>query len=205
GEDPALWREAIDDALRTAVRRRTVADVPVGVLLSGGLDSSLLVALLAEGGHEDIVTFAMGFEAENGEDGDEFLYSDLVARTFGTDHHQFMIPSARLSSALVPAIGAMSEPMVSHDAVAFHLLSQRVAEDVKVVLCGQGADEVFAGYDWYAQIASAARPDAAGAYADAYFDRPHQDLTAMLRPGVAAGHDVSREFVRAHMSAPGAE
>lgn len=205
GEDPALWREAIDEALRTGVRRRTVADVPVGVLLSGGLDSSLLVALLAEGGQEDLVTFAMGFEAENGEDGDEFLYSDLIARTFGTDHHQFMIPSQRLSTALVSAIGAMSEPMVSHDAVAFHLLSEQVAKDVKVVLCGQGADEVFAGYDWYAQIASAARPDAADAYADAYFDRPHGDLTAMLRPGGAAGHDVSREFVRAHMSAPGAE
>ncbi|NEC93142.1 asparagine synthase-related protein, partial [Streptomyces sp. SID12501] len=75
GADPALWREAVHDALRTAVRRRTVADVPVGVLLSGGLDSSLIVALLAEEGHEKVPTFAMGFESENGEEGDEFHYS----------------------------------------------------------------------------------------------------------------------------------
>ncbi|MGW7329319.1 N-acetylglutaminylglutamine amidotransferase [Streptomyces sp. NPDC054840] len=205
GEDPSLWREAIHEALRTAVRRRTVADVPVGVFLSGGLDSSLIVALLAEEGQEGLATFAMGFEPENGEDGDEFRYSDLVAGTFATDHHQFMIPSDRLPSALGAAIGAMSEPMVSHDAVAFHILSEQVAKDVKVVLCGQGADEVFAGYRWYPQIAAAAREGAAAAYADAYSDRPHHDLTAMLQPGATAGHDVSRDFVRSHMAASGAE
>ncbi|MEV7443020.1 N-acetylglutaminylglutamine amidotransferase [Streptomyces sp. NPDC091204] len=204
GEDPALWQEAVHDALRTAVRRRTVADVPVGVLLSGGLDSSLIVALLAEAGQKDIATFAMGFEAENGEDGDEFRYSDLIARQFSTDHHQLMIPSDRLPSALEAAIGAMSEPMVSHDAVAFHMLSEQVSKEAKVVLCGQGADEVFAGYHWYPQIASAPRQDAEGAYANAYFDRTHAELTAMLHPRFAADHDASMEFVRAHMAAPGA-
>ncbi|MFD9304009.1 N-acetylglutaminylglutamine amidotransferase [Streptomyces sp. NPDC060048] len=205
GEDPVLWREAVHDALRTAVRRRTVADVPVGVLLSGGLDSSLIVALLAEEGQDGLATFAMGFEAEKGEDGDEFRYSDLVARGFSTDHHQFMIPSDRLPSALDAAIGAMSEPMVSHDAVAFHMLSEQVSKEVKVVLCGQGADEVFAGYHWYPPIASAARTDAHEAYASAYFDRTHTDLTAMLHPDFTAGHDASTDFVRAHMSAPGAD
>ncbi|MFF3020492.1 N-acetylglutaminylglutamine amidotransferase [Streptomyces sp. NPDC057939] len=205
GADPALWREAVHEALRTAVRRRTVADVPVGVLLSGGLDSSLIVALLAEEGREGLPTFAMGFESENGEEGDEFRYSDLVARTFSTDHHQFMIPSDRLPAALEGAIGAMSEPMVSHDAVAFHMLSEQVAKDVKVVLCGQGADEVFAGYHWYPPIAAATREDAPAAYADAYFDRTHRDLTAMLHPGTAPAADVSTDFVRAHMAAPGAE
>ncbi|GGY89307.1 asparagine synthetase B [Streptomyces avidinii] len=204
GEDPVLWQEAVHDALRTAVRRRTVADVPVGVLLSGGLDSSLIVALLAEAGQEDIPTFAMGFESENGEDGDEFRYSDLIARRFSTDHHQLMIPSDRLPSALEAAIGAMSEPMVSHDAVAFHMLSEQVSKEVKVVLCGQGADEVFAGYHWYPRIASAARPNAERAYADAYFDRTHAELTTMLHPRLTADHDASLEFVRAHMAAPGA-
>nr|WSX53430.1 N-acetylglutaminylglutamine amidotransferase [Streptomyces sp. NBC_00974] len=205
GDDPELWREAVHDALRTAVRRRTVADVPVGVLLSGGLDSSLIVALLAEEGQGDLATFAMGFEAESGEEGDEFAYSDLVARRFSTDHHQFMITSDRLPSALEAAIGAMSEPMVSHDAVAFHMLSEQVSKEVKVVLCGQGADEVFAGYHWYPQIAAATRPDADEAYAAAYFDRTHRDLTAMLGPGFAVGHDASTDFVRTHMAASGAE
>ncbi|MFI9063689.1 N-acetylglutaminylglutamine amidotransferase [Streptomyces sp. NPDC053429] len=205
GSDPGRWQEAVHDALRTAVRRRMVADVPVGVLLSGGLDSSLIVALLAEEGHGDLATFAMGFESESGQEGDEFRYSDLVARRFSTDHHQYMIPSDRLPAALESAIAAMSEPMVSHDAVAFHLLSEQVAKDVKVVLCGQGADEVFAGYHWYPPIAGAARPDAPDAYADVYFDRPHDDVAAVLHPDVTPGHDASREFVRAHMAAPGAQ
>ncbi|EFL19731.1 N-acetylglutaminylglutamine amidotransferase [Streptomyces sp. C] len=205
GHDPALWREAVHDALRTAVRRRTVADVPVGVLLSGGLDSSLMVAMLAEDGHEDVPTFAMGFEEENGETGDEFVYSDLVARRFSTDHRQFLIASDRLPAALDAAIGAMSEPMVSHDAVAFHLLSEQVSKEVKVVLCGQGADEVFAGYHWYPRIAAAARADAADTYARTYFDRTHTDLTAMIHPDLAPGHDTSTGFVRDHMAAPGAD
>ncbi|THA51456.1 N-acetylglutaminylglutamine amidotransferase [Streptomyces sp. A1136] len=205
GSDPVRWREAVHEALRTAVRRRTVADVPVGVLLSGGLDSSLIVALLAEEGHDDLATFAMGFESENGQDGDEFHYSDLVARRFSTDHHQYMIPSDRLPAALEAAIGAMNEPMVSHDAVAFHLLAEQVAKDVKVVLCGQGADEVFAGYHWYPPIAAAARPDAPDAYAEVYFDRPHDDVAALLHPDVTPPHDASRDYVRTHMADPGAQ
>lgn len=205
GDDPVLWREAVHEALRTAVRRRTVADVPVGVLLSGGLDSSLMVAMLAEEGHEDVPTFAMGFEEENGEEGDEFFYSDLVARRFSTDHHQFLIPSDRLPAALEAAIGAMSEPMVSHDAVAFHMLSEQVSKQVKVVLCGQGADEVFAGYHWYPQIARATRATADDAYARAYFDRSHGDLSAMIHPDLVVGHDTSTDFVRRHMATPGAD
>jgi len=140
------WRDALLDALRTAVRRRTVADVQVGVLLSGGLDSSLIVALLAETGQEDLATFSVGFESEGDESGDEFHYSDLVARHFGTDHHQLLVPSDRLPTALDGAIAAMSEPMISHDVVAFHLLSEQVAKHVKVVQSGQGADEILAGY-----------------------------------------------------------
>ncbi|MGW2222062.1 N-acetylglutaminylglutamine amidotransferase, partial [Nonomuraea sp. NPDC001684] len=117
------WRRATLDALRTAVRRRMVADVPVGVLLSGGLDSSLIVALLAEEGQSGLTTFSIGFEAAGGEQGDEFAYSDLVAGRFGTDHHRIRIPGDRLLDGLERAVGAMSEPMASHDCVAFYLLS----------------------------------------------------------------------------------
>ncbi|MFD7629306.1 N-acetylglutaminylglutamine amidotransferase [Streptomyces sp. NPDC059851] len=205
GSDPVRWREAVHEALRTAVRRRMVADVPVGVLLSGGLDSSLIVALLAEEGQGDLATFAMGFESESGEEGDEFRYSDVIARQFSTDHHQFLIASDRLPAALETAIGAMSEPMVSHDAVAFHLLAEQVSKEVKVVLCGQGADEVFAGYHWYPRIAAARRPDAPDAYADAYFDRTHGDVATLLHPDMVADHDASQDFIHAHMAAPGAQ
>jgi asparagine synthase (glutamine-hydrolysing) len=205
GMDARDWQDAVLAALRTAVRRRTVADVPVGVLLSGGLDSSLIVALLAEDGARDVPTFSVGFEAEGGEDGDEFAYSDLVAERFGTDHHQILVPSDRLSTALDRAVDAMSEPMVSHDVLAFHLLSEQVSKEVSAVQSGQGADEVFAGYHWYPEAAAVPRDRAAARYAEVYFDRPHAELAAVLEPRFLADHDVCAEIVRDHMAAEGAE
>ncbi|MER7576515.1 N-acetylglutaminylglutamine amidotransferase [Streptomyces sp. NPDC126514] len=199
------WRDAVLDALRTAVRRRMVSDVPVGVLLSGGLDSSLIVALLADEGQRDLKTFSVGFETEGGEKGDEFRYSDLVAREFGTDHRQMMVPSERVSTALDGAVAAMSEPMISHDVVAFHLLSEQVSKEVKVVQSGQGADEVFAGYHWYPKLAEVSREDEPERYAETYFDRSHDDLARILRPELLTGDDVSGDFVRNHMAVPGAQ
>ncbi|MFC4031188.1 N-acetylglutaminylglutamine amidotransferase [Streptomyces polygonati] len=205
GMDARDWRDAVLDALRTAVRRRTVADVPVGVLLSGGLDSSLVVALLAESGASGLATFSIGFDSEGGESGDEFTWSDLVARRYDTDHHRIVVPSTRLPGALDEAVAAMSEPMVSHDAVAFHLLSREVARHVKVVQSGQGADEVFAGYDWYPPMAGLPRGDAAATYGKVFVDRPHAELARMLAPGVRTGDDVSGDFVREHLARPGAD
>ncbi|MYS80559.1 N-acetylglutaminylglutamine amidotransferase [Embleya scabrispora] len=201
----ADWRAALLDSLRTAVRRRTVADVQVGVLLSGGLDSSLIVALLAEVGQEDLATFSVGFETEGGESGDEFHYSDVVAHHFDTDHHQLLVPSDRLPTALDGAIAAMSEPMVSHDVVAFHLLSEQVAKHVKVVQSGQGADEILAGYHWYPDLAAVSREREPQRYADVYFDRDHADLARILQPHMLVDRDVSGELVRAHMAAAGAQ
>ena len=88
------WEEALLETLRVAVERRMVADVPVGVLLSGGIDSSLVVALLAEAGQTGLQTFSIGFESAGGESGDEFEYSTLVAQRFGTDHHRIQIDIA---------------------------------------------------------------------------------------------------------------
>ncbi|MEV5515495.1 N-acetylglutaminylglutamine amidotransferase [Streptomyces flaveolus] len=202
---PSEWRDAVLEALRTAVRRRMVADVPVGVLLSGGLDSSLIVALLSDEGQRHLATFSVGFESEGGAEGNEFRYSDLVAGEFATDHHRLMVPSERVSTALDGAVAAMSEPMISHDVVAFHLLSEQVAKDVKVVQSGQGADEVFAGYHWYPDLASVAREDEPDRYAETYFDRSHADLARILQPDMLPADDVSGRFVREHMAVPGAE
>jgi asparagine synthase (glutamine-hydrolysing) len=199
------WNEAVLDRLRVAVRRRMVADVPVGVLLSGGLDSSMIVALLAEEGQEGLSTFSIGFHAAGGESGDEFAYSDLVARHFGTDHHRILVDDTRLLPALERAVGAMSEPMVSHDCVAFHLLSEEVSRHVKVVQSGQGADEVFAGYSWYPPMAGLPREEAAATYAREFFDRPHGALAEVLAPDYLTGEDVSGEFVRRHLAMPGAD
>jgi asparagine synthase (glutamine-hydrolysing) len=199
------WPDAVLERLRVAVDRRTVADVPVGVLLSGGLDSSLIVALLAEAGQSGLTTFSIGFEAKAGEEGDEFGYSDLIADRFGTDHHQIRISADRFIPAVHRAIDAMSEPMVSHDCVAFYLLSEEVSKHVKVVQSGQGADEVFAGYSWYPPLANVEREKALETYRREFFDRPHEDLITQLAPAWLPDHDASREFVKAHFAAAGAE
>lgn len=205
GLGAAGWAELLRERLRTAVRRRTVADVDVGVLLSGGLDSSTIVALLAEQGRHGLATFSVGFPAAGGERGDEFDHSDLVAAEFGTDHHRIMIDSGRLMDAVPGCVAAMSEPMPSHDCVAFHLLAAQVAPHVRVVQCGQGADEVLAGYGWYPPLARVRRDDAAQAYSRAFCDRPHADLAAILEPAHLLDHDPSRALVAAHMAEPGAD
>ena len=199
------WEEAVLEKLRIAVERRLVADVPVGVLLSGGLDSSLLVALVAELAPTALETFSIGFEPAGGMSGDEFAYSDVVARAFDTRHHQIRIADSQLFAAVRGAIGAMSEPMVSHDAVAFYLLSEQVAKHVKVVQSGQGADEIFAGYDWYPPLADVARDRAAEAYTAAFCDRTRSDLEHIVEPAFLPHADVSRQFVTDHFAAPGAE
>ncbi|MDQ1660963.1 MAG: hypothetical protein QOJ68_943 [Blastococcus sp.] len=202
---PRDWEDAIEAALRVAVRRRLVADIPVGVLLSGGLDSSLIVGLLAEEGQTGLATFSIGFEAAGGRDGDEFAYSDVIAKHFATDHHRIRVSGDELAGALGHAIGAMAEPMVSHDVVAFDLLSERVSESIKVVQSGQGADEVFAGYHWYPPLAGVERGDAVSTYAAAFFDRDDAALRSVVGDRYLVDGDPSLEFVRAHMSAPGAD
>ena len=200
------WEDALMAALRTAVLRRMVADVPVGVLLSGGIDSSIVVALLAEQGQHGLATFSIGFDSVGGESGDEYFFSDLIAKTFGTDHHRIHIDSSRLLPAVPKTIAAMSEPMVSHDCVAFYLLSEEVSKSVKVVQSGQGADEILAGYDWYPPLATVAREQTTEAYAKVFFDRDHSDVLAIFAPEyTVAAEDPSREFATEHQFAPGAE
>ncbi|OJF13061.1 N-acetylglutaminylglutamine amidotransferase [Couchioplanes caeruleus] len=198
------WAEAIHAGLRTAVERRMVADVPVGVLLSGGLDSSYIVALLAGQGQRGLTTFSIGFESAAGESGDEFAYSDLIAKHFDTEHHQIRIGRDRFLPAVARTVAAMSEPMVSHDCVAFNLLSEDVSKQVAVVQSGQGADEILAGYSWYPPLADVPRDRAVDAYAREFFDRPHRDLARQLSPEWLLAEDVSREFVAASFARPGA-
>ena len=169
------WNQAIHDSLMQAVKKRlTIADVPVGVLLSGGLDSSLLVALLAEAGQHDIRTFSIGFEDQPEERGNEFEFSDPVAERYATDHQKFLIPNSEVLTRLPEAVKAMAEPMFGQDAVAFYLLSEQVSKSVKVVQSGQGADEVFAGYFWYAQMAAAGGA-ALDRFSSHYVDRDHDE------------------------------
>ena len=202
---PRDWEDATEQVLRQAVEARLVADVDVGVLLSGGLDSSLVVGLLAEHGQQGLQTFSIGFETVGDTLGDEFRYSDVIAREFATDHHRIRISTDRMVPALSRAISAMTEPMVSHDAVAFLLLSEEVSKHVKVVQSGQGADEVFAGYHWYPPLAGVGREAAVDTYQQAFFDADLARRNQLLQPQWQLDVDHPRDFVAGHFASPGAE
>lgn len=202
GEDE--WIEAVHGALGEAVRRRkTIADVPVGVLLSGGLDSSLLVALLAEAGVNDLLTFSVGFEDMPEERGSEFEFSDQVAACYGTRHHKFRVPNEEVLKRLPEAVRAMAEPMVGQDAVAFYLLAEQVSRHAKVVQSGQGADEVFAGYFWYPRMQAEQGSDLERFRAH-YFDRDHAEFLETVEAGYH-GADHTCELVASMLGRPGAD
>jgi len=157
--------------LKKAVEKRlNIADVPVGILLSGGLDSSLITAL-AKKFKEQIDTYSIGFNTVNEEVGNEFYYSDLVAKDFKTSHVKYKINDDELFNNLDLVISNMSEPMFSQDSSAFFLLSNRVSKNNKVVLSGQGADEVFGGYFWYKQIMNEKSLNEIDTLSKYYFDR----------------------------------
>jgi asparagine synthase (glutamine-hydrolysing) len=195
------WKAILLDGLRAAVKRRLVADVPVGALLSGGVDSSLIVGLMAEQGVPGLRTYNVGFEDVGGEVGNEFAYADIVAQRFGTVHERIFVPEAQLLERLPEAIAAMSEPMVSHDCIGFYLLSEAVSRHSKVVQSGQGADEVFGGYHWYPKLAGSARP--VDDYAAAFCDRDHAEMRAVLRDA-HLGADATRAFIAERLTASGA-
>jgi asparagine synthase (glutamine-hydrolysing) len=197
------WLVATRSVLRRVVERhRLASDVPVGVLLSGGLDSSLLVGLLAD--HVDeLNTFSIGFEEVAGEQADEFEYSDLIATHFNTKHHKFAVPNSEVLKRLPEAIAEMSEPMPSYDVTAFYLLGQQVSQHVKVVLAGQGADEVFGGYFWYPRM-EAATGSPLQRFSQYYFDRDHAEYLEMISPQYHV-EDVTSAWVEAELKKPAAD
>jgi asparagine synthase (glutamine-hydrolysing) len=196
------WKERVSQTLMASVKRRLVADVPVGVLLSGGLDSSLVVGLLAEAGQKDLKTFSIGFDSVGDEKGDEFLYSDIIARHFATDHHKIQVNGSEVLPSMPACVKAMSEPMVSHDCIGFYLLSQKVAEHVRVVQSGQGADEIFGGYHWYPPMMESTDP--VTDYRSVFGDRSHDEFLEMVTQAYH-GDDVSTRFIRDHFDMPGAD
>ena len=145
-DDEAELVEELRARLRDSVRAHLVSDVPVGVLLSGGIDSSALAALAAQELSEPLRTFSIGFAERSF---DELADARLVAKRYGTEHSELVLqPDAAL---LLPALAeAFDEPFADSSALPTYLVSQLAAQDVKVALSGEGGDELFGGYYTYA-------------------------------------------------------
>jgi asparagine synthase (glutamine-hydrolysing) len=143
--DVAELEEELRARLRDSVRAHLVSDVPVGVLLSGGIDSALLTALAAQESSDTVRTFSIGFEERSF---DELEDARLVADRYGTQHRELVLrPDAAL---LLPALAdAFDEPFADSSALPTYLVSQLAAGDVKVALSGEGGDELFGGYYTY--------------------------------------------------------
>ena len=192
------------ELLTAAVTKRMAAsDVPIGVLLSGGLDSSLVVALLKEAGHRDIRTFSIGFEDIDDESGSEFEFSDQVVSKFKTDHKKYLLSNQKVLPRLSEAVMNMSEPMVGQDAIAFYLLSEQVSKHTKVVLSGQGADEAFAGYFWYPRMAKE-HGDEIESFSKHYVDRPHEEYLQTVMP-IYQGENHTHKWLSKEFLKPGAD
>src|SRR3954469_22244050 len=145
-DDEAELLEELRARLRDSVRAHLLSDVPVGVLLSGGVDSAALAALAAQETPEAVHTFTIGFEERSF---DERAEARLVAEQYGTNHHELLVrPDPR---RLLPALAeAFDEPFADSSALPTYLVSQLAAEHVKVALSGEGGDELFGGYYTYA-------------------------------------------------------
>jgi asparagine synthase (glutamine-hydrolysing) len=151
-QDERELAEEVRARLADSVKAHLVADVPVGVLLSGGVDSSALTALAAQASSAPVSTFSIGFEERGFNELDK---ARLVASRFGTDHHELVVrPNA---VELLPAIvDAFDEPFADNSALPTYLVSQLAARHVKVALSGEGGDEMFGGY--YTYVADALAP-----------------------------------------------
>lgn len=137
--------EQLLELLRQATRMRLMSDVPLGAFLSGGIDSSAVVALMAEASHEPIKTFAIGFDDQSF---NELGYARQVAELYDTDHHEFMVTPDALT-VLPELVWAYGEPFADSSALPTYYVAQQTRQHVTVALNGDGGDEAFAGYERY--------------------------------------------------------
>ena len=152
------WEEDVETLLRLlgeSVRARMISDVPLGVMLSGGLDSSLVTALMSEVSAQPVKTFSIGFTEDA--QANELADARQVARRLGTDHHELLTSAAEHPSLIEGALWHLEEPITDLSFLGFLLLSRLARENVTVALCGQAADELLGGYPKHAVAYAADR------------------------------------------------
>jgi asparagine synthase (glutamine-hydrolysing) len=133
--------------LESAIDLRLRSDVPLGIFLSGGIDSSAVVGLLAERIKEPLKTFSIGYDFGKGFD--ETPYAQIIADKFKTDHHEIKITPAQFKAFIPEYIALMDEPVTEAAAISLFFVAKLAKEKVTVALSGEGSDEIFAGYDLY--------------------------------------------------------
>lgn len=150
-EDPL---EKFESLLKDATQMRLMSEVPLGVFLSGGLDSSAIVAMMREmnpEGAHNIQTFSIGYEGEDAES-NELAYARTVAKHLGTDHHEFKLEASAFQNFIPKMVWHLDEPMADPSSVPLFFISKYAKKDVTVVLSGEGADEILAGYGLYQKM-----------------------------------------------------
>ncbi len=161
-------RENLYALLKETVRKHLISDVPLGVFLSGGMDSSSIVGLMAESGVKSIKTFSIGYEKED-DSFNELKYSRLAADYFKTDHHEFIV-RPKAAEILSKLVWHLDEPFADSSAVPTFIVSEMAKQDVSAALSGIGGDEAYGGYPRYI-----------GADMSQYYER----LPLMIRRGIA--------------------
>ncbi|NQV88719.1 MAG: asparagine synthase (glutamine-hydrolyzing) [Parcubacteria group bacterium] len=144
-QSTAQWREQVTDTLTEAVRLRMISDVPVGAHLSGGIDSGIITALMAQNSSEPVRTFSIGFE---GDTDSELPRARQIADRYGTQHHEFVVNPSN-TDILADVAAHYEEPFADSSALPTWLLSELTREHVTVALNGDGGDENFSGYNRY--------------------------------------------------------
>ncbi len=163
------YRDELRVLLEASVKRRLIADVPLGAFLSGGIDSSIIVALMARNSSQPIKTFSIGYS--DLPSFDETRYAREVARLNGTDHHEFKLGYRDILEAFPKVLENLDEPFADSSCVPTYIVSRETRNHVTVALSGDGGDELFAGYRMYS---------------GEFWSRHYSKLPRFFRDGVVA-------------------
>ncbi len=143
-----VYAEQLESLLRECVKLHLVSDVPFGAFLSGGVDSSTIVALMSQSLNEPVKTYSVGFEGD-GEAFSELPYARLVAKKYQTDHHEVIIGPSNLVDLAEKVVWHLDQPLAEQATLANYMVAELASRQVKMVVTGEGGDELFAGYARY--------------------------------------------------------